>query len=105
MRTHLIFGALIHVKNRYQLCKLTSKATRLLHKPNNRLQDTTNDVLIRLNHQMPWQVPFPYVITDRPIGTSESPQEAESEGRKILHYPGSGRGRCQPDAPTQDQSD
>jgi hypothetical protein len=43
--------------------------------------------LIRLNHQMPWQVPFPYMITDTPIGTSESPQEAESEARKILHYP------------------
>ena len=87
MRTHLIFGALIHVKSRYHLCRLTSKATRLLHKPNNRLQDTTNDVLIRLNHQMPWQVPFPYMIMDKPIGTFESPQEAKSEARKILQYP------------------
>jgi hypothetical protein len=51
MRTHLIFGALLQVNNRYQLCRLASKATRLLHKPNNRLQDTTNDVLTCLNHQ------------------------------------------------------
>jgi len=51
MRTHLIFRALLHVNNRYQLCRLASKATRRLHKPNNRLQDTTNDVLTRLNHQ------------------------------------------------------
>ena len=47
MRSDLVFGALSHVSNRYQLCQLASKATRKLHKPNTRLQDTTNDVLIR----------------------------------------------------------
>lgn len=53
MRSDLIFGALTHVKNRYQLCQLASKATRKLHKPNTRLQDTTNDVLIRFKHEVP----------------------------------------------------
>ncbi len=47
MRSELIFGALTHVSNRYQLCQLASKATRKLHKPNTRLQDTMNDVLVR----------------------------------------------------------
>jgi hypothetical protein len=47
MRSDLVFGALSHVSNRYQLCQLASKATRKLHKPNTRLQDTTNDVLCR----------------------------------------------------------
>ncbi len=47
MRSDLIFGALTHISNRYQLCQLASKATRKLHKPNTRLQDTTNDVLVR----------------------------------------------------------
>ncbi len=47
MRSDLIFGALTHVTNRYQLCQLASKATRKLHKPNTRLQDTTNEVLGR----------------------------------------------------------
>ena len=42
MRSDLIFGALTHVNNRYQLCQLAAKATRKLHKPNTRLQDTTN---------------------------------------------------------------
>ena len=37
MRSELIFGALTHVSNRYQLCQLASKATRKLHKPNSRL--------------------------------------------------------------------
>ena len=44
MRSDLVFGALSHVSNRYQLCQLASKATRKLHKPNTRLQDTTNEV-------------------------------------------------------------
>ncbi|WP_419804017.1 DNA-directed RNA polymerase subunit omega [Terriglobus sp.] len=53
MRSDLIFGALTHVTNRYQLCQLASKATRKLHKPNTRLQDTTNEVLGRFREQVP----------------------------------------------------
>lgn len=53
MRSDLIFGALTHVNNRYQLCQLASKATRKLHKPNTRLQDTTNDVLDRFRDTVP----------------------------------------------------
>ncbi len=53
MRSDLIFGALTHLENRYQLCQLASKATRKLHKPNTRLQDTTNDVLLRFHDNNP----------------------------------------------------
>ena len=53
MRSDLIFGALTHVKNRYQLCQLASKATRKLHKPNTRVQDTTNEVLGRFRSESP----------------------------------------------------
>lgn len=53
MRSDLIFGALAHIENRYQLCQLASKATRKLHKPNTRLQDTTNDVLVRFHESNP----------------------------------------------------
>lgn len=53
MRSDLVFGALAHVSNRYQLCQLASKATRKLHKPNTRLQDTTNDVLVRFKKTNP----------------------------------------------------
>jgi hypothetical protein len=53
MRSDLIFGALAHVKNRYQLCQLASKATRKLHKPTTRLQDTTNEVLVRFRYEDP----------------------------------------------------
>lgn len=53
MRSDLIFGALTHVTNRYELCQLASKATRKLHKPNTRLQDTTNEVLDRFKETVP----------------------------------------------------
>ncbi|MDE3104724.1 MAG: DNA-directed RNA polymerase subunit omega [Acidobacteriota bacterium] len=53
MRSDLIFGALTHVNNRYELCQLASKATRKLHKPNTRLQDTTNEVLDRFRETIP----------------------------------------------------
>jgi hypothetical protein len=53
MRSDLVFGALSHVSNRYQLCQLASKATRKLHKPNTRLQDTTNEVLCRFQTTNP----------------------------------------------------
>ena len=53
MRSDLIFGALTHVKNRYELCQLASKATRKLHKPTTRLQDTTNEVLERFSEAVP----------------------------------------------------
>ena len=59
MRSDLIFGALTHVNNRYQLCQLASKATRKLHKPNTRLQDTTNEVLDRFKDAMPMNVARP----------------------------------------------
>jgi hypothetical protein len=53
MRSDLVFGALSHVKNRYQLCQLASRATRKLHKPNTRVQETMNDVLVRFEHSNP----------------------------------------------------
>ncbi len=56
MRSDLVFGALSHVSNRYQLCQLASKATRKLHKPNTRLQDTTNEVLDRFRTTNPGSV-------------------------------------------------
>jgi hypothetical protein len=53
MRSDLIFGALAHVRNRYELCQLAAKATRKLHKPSTRLQDTANEVLVRFHESNP----------------------------------------------------
>jgi hypothetical protein len=64
MRSDLIFGALTHVNNRYELCQLASKATRKLHKPNTRLQDTTNEVLDRFKDTVPMSVSVASVGSD-----------------------------------------
>ncbi|HKE32601.1 MAG TPA: DNA-directed RNA polymerase subunit omega [Candidatus Angelobacter sp.] len=48
MRSDLIYDSLKPVTNRYMLCQLVSKATRKFHKPNTRIQDTMNDVLVRV---------------------------------------------------------
>ncbi|MGC2109906.1 MAG: DNA-directed RNA polymerase subunit omega [Candidatus Korobacteraceae bacterium] len=48
MRSDLVFEAVQTLRNRYTLCQLASKATRRFHKPNTRIQDTTNEVLHRI---------------------------------------------------------
>ena len=62
MRSDLIFGALTHVTNRYELCQLASKATRKLHKPNTRLQDTTNEVLDKFKDSLPANEPSEMMV-------------------------------------------
>jgi len=67
MRSDLVFGALSHVSNRYQLCLLASKATRKLHKPNTRLQDTTNDVLDRFHFTNPGAISQAVAVAELPV--------------------------------------
>jgi hypothetical protein len=67
MRSDLIFGALTHVTNRYELCQLASKATRKLHKPNTRLQDTTNEVLDRFKDTLPMDASAEPVVRSIPV--------------------------------------
>jgi len=50
MRSDLVYSALQTVQNRYQLCQAASKATRKFHRPNTRIQETTNEVLTRIAH-------------------------------------------------------
>jgi DNA polymerase III alpha subunit len=56
MRSELVFGAMIQVPNRLLLVRLASKATRILHGPNSRIQETMNDVFERFRHANP--IPF-----------------------------------------------
>lgn len=48
MRSDRVFEALHTLRNRYMLCQLASKATRKFHKPNTRIQETMNEVLVRI---------------------------------------------------------
>jgi hypothetical protein len=69
MRSDLVFGALSHVSNRYQLCQLASKATRKLHKPNTRLQDTANEVFARFQSTNPGSGGLHQAAMERPLET------------------------------------
>ena len=53
MRSELVFDALTQVPSRYLLTKLAAKATRKFHRPNTRIQETTNDVLVRFSRRTP----------------------------------------------------
>jgi hypothetical protein len=53
MRSKLVFGAMAQVSNRFLLVRLASKATRALHKPNSRIQETMNDVFVRFGQVNP----------------------------------------------------
>jgi hypothetical protein len=47
MRAELTLTALTRESNRYLLTRLIAKATRKLHRPKTRLQDTMNDAIER----------------------------------------------------------
>jgi hypothetical protein len=53
MRSELVFGATKYVSNRYLLTKLAAQATRKLHKPNTRIEETMNDVFERFTRSNP----------------------------------------------------
>ena len=53
MRSELVFGAKAQVSNPFRLTMLAAQATRKLHRPNTRIQETTNEVLVRFSHANP----------------------------------------------------
>ena len=72
MRSDLVFGALSHVSNRYQLCQLASKATRKLHRPNTRVQDTANEVLARFQSINPASLEPVMASKEQPLEESRA---------------------------------
>jgi hypothetical protein len=79
MRSELVFGATTYVSNRFLLTRLASKAVRKLHKPNTRMEDTTNDVFVRFSHSNPLAgapyvhnlQPLPYIVQAETQSLSE----------------------------------
>src|ERR1700678_1665211 len=53
MRSDLVFSAMTHVPNRYLLARVLAHATRKLHRPGTRIQDTTNEALARFSSANP----------------------------------------------------
>lgn len=55
MRSKLVFDAQRFVPNRYLLMGLVSVATRRFHRPNTRIEETTNEVLVRACQKKPFR--------------------------------------------------
>ena len=53
MRAELTFKALANDSKRYMLCRTAALATRKLHRPNTRIQETMNDALQYLSGSRP----------------------------------------------------
>lgn len=53
MRSELVFGAMEYVQNRFLLTKLVAKATRKLHRPNTRIEETMDEVFVRFSRVNP----------------------------------------------------
>jgi hypothetical protein len=53
MRSERVFGALAQVSNRFLLAKLAAKATRIFHRPNSRIPETLDEVLVRFSNANP----------------------------------------------------
>ena len=49
MRSDLVFAVMPYVPNRFLLTRLAAKATQNFHRPNTRIQETVNEVLMRFN--------------------------------------------------------
>lgn len=49
MRDELVFKASVCIPNRYRLCRMVALASRKLHRPMNRMEDTVNTALRYVN--------------------------------------------------------
>jgi hypothetical protein len=84
MRSELVFGATTYVSNRYLLTRVAAKATRKLHRPNTRIEDTANEVFGRLRHANPLAVvscignlePFPHSAQAEPDPSYEELEQS-----------------------------
>ncbi len=53
MRSELVFGAMVHVPNRFLLTKLAAMAARKFHRPRSPIEETVTEVLLRFNRVSP----------------------------------------------------
>jgi hypothetical protein len=49
MRSERVFAAMTYVPNRFLLTKLAAAATRKFHRPNTRIQETMDEVLLHFS--------------------------------------------------------
>jgi hypothetical protein len=72
MRSDLVFGAMTYVSNRFLLTRVTATATRKLHRPNTRMQDTANEVFGRFRHTNPLPVVSSIGDLETPLAVAQA---------------------------------
>jgi hypothetical protein len=75
MRTDLTFVALAGESNRYLLTKSVAKVTRMLHRPNTRVQDTMNEAFKRLGRFKPGAAEASITWKDPSVPPSTPPHD------------------------------
>jgi hypothetical protein len=75
MRAGLTFRALADESNRYQLTKSVAKVTRMLHRPNTRVQDTMNEAFKRLGRFKPGAAEASITRKDPSVPTPAPPHD------------------------------
>lgn len=78
MRSERVFAAMAHVPNRFLLTKLAAMATRKLHRPNTRIQETMDEVFVRFSRANP-------MAGAQKIGGAQPLHRAESAERQSRH--------------------
>jgi hypothetical protein len=68
MRSKRVFAAMTYVPNRFLLTKLAAAATRKFHRPNTRIQETMDEVLLHFSQA-------------NPMAKAEEPENAGPLGR------------------------
>jgi hypothetical protein len=82
MRSDIVFDALA-TKNRFTLCHEAFKAVRLLHKSNTRIEDTTNDALLRIAAAMPSSIIEPEDVIAPVVETVLAPLGIDSSAPEL----------------------
>jgi hypothetical protein len=74
MRSELVFGATKQVPNRFLLVRTLAKATRGLHKSGTRIEDATDDALIRFGCANPIAQTDPVPMAANILAHRSTPQ-------------------------------
>lgn len=81
MRSERVFAAMTYVPNRFLLTKLAAAATRKFHRPNTRIQETMDEVLLHFSLANP-MAEAEESENAGPLGRAEKVEVGSREGRQ-----------------------
>ena len=81
MRSERVFAAMTYVPNRFLLTKLAAAATRKFHRPNTRIQETMDEVLLRFSEVNPMAGAEESEVAG-PLGRAENLETGSRDDRR-----------------------